>query len=54
MKMFAGTRVQLLSPRELDQSDKGFVDWKFMSVLTWGEQPRGTWVLDITDKVSWN
>jgi hypothetical protein len=48
----AGTRVQLLSPRQRDQSDKGFVNWKFMSVLSWGEQPRGTWVLDIIDEVS--
>lgn len=50
--MFAGTRVQLLSPRQRDQSDKGFVNWKFMSVLSWGEQPQGTWVLDIIDEVS--
>jgi subtilisin-like proprotein convertase family protein len=50
--LFAGTRVQLLSPRQRDQSDKGFVNWKFMSVLTWGEQPRGTWVLDIIDEVT--
>lgn len=47
----AGTRVQLLSPRERDQSEKGFVDWKFMSVLSWGEQPGGTWVLDVIDEV---
>jgi hypothetical protein len=52
MKVFPGTRVQLLSPREHDESDKGFVDWKFLSVLSWGENPRGTWVLDIVDKVS--
>jgi hypothetical protein len=52
IKMFPGTRVQLLGPRERDQSDQGFVDWKFMSVLSWGEQPRGTWVLDIIDEVS--
>jgi subtilisin-like proprotein convertase family protein len=50
--LFAGTKVQLLSHRQLDQSDKGFVNWKFMSVLSWGEQPRGTWVLDIIDEVT--
>ena len=50
--LFTGTRVQLLSPRQRDQSDKGFMNWKFMSVLSWGEQPRGTWVLDIIDEVS--
>ena len=52
ISLFAGTRIQLLSPRIYDQSDKGFVNWKFMSVLTWGEQPRGTWILDIMDEVN--
>jgi proprotein convertase subtilisin/kexin type 1 len=52
ISLFAGTRVQLLSHRQHDQSDKGFVNWKFMSVLSWGEQPRGTWVLDIIDEVT--
>jgi len=52
ISLFTGTRVQLLSPRQHDQSDKGFVNWKFMSVLSWGEQPRGTWVLDIIDEVT--
>ncbi|XP_021936624.1 neuroendocrine convertase 1-like isoform X2 [Zootermopsis nevadensis] len=47
----AGTGIQLLSPRQRDQSDKGFEDWKFMSVLSWGEQPSGTWILDIIDEV---
>jgi hypothetical protein len=51
VRLFTGTRVQLLSPRQRDQSDKGFVDWKFMSVLSWGEQPSGTWLLDIVDEV---
>ncbi|XP_066995940.2 neuroendocrine convertase 1-like [Anabrus simplex] len=46
----AGTRVQLLGPRKLDDSDKGFVNWKFMSVLTWGENPTGIWMLEISDK----
>lgn len=50
--LFAGTRVQLLGPRQLDQSRLGFVNWKFMSVLSWGEQPKGTWVLDIIDEVT--
>ena len=26
--------------------------WKFMSVATWGEDPKGTWYLDIIDEVS--
>ena len=35
----------------MDQSDKGFVNWKFMSVLTWGEHAKGTWSLEIVDQV---
>lgn len=51
VRPFTGTTIQLLSPRQRDQSDKGFEDWKFMSVLSWGEQPSGTWILDIIDEV---
>jgi subtilisin-like proprotein convertase family protein len=51
VRLHTGTRVQLLSPRKLDQSNKGFVNWKLMSVLSWGEQPSGTWVLEIIDQV---
>lgn len=46
-----GTSVWILSPRKLDNSDAGFTKWKFMSVATWGEDPRGTWILDILDEV---
>ncbi|XP_025986584.1 neuroendocrine convertase 1 [Solenopsis invicta] len=52
----SGTTVHILSPRKLDKSDSGFTKWKFMSVATWGEDPRGTWILDIIDKIGpkWN
>lgn len=46
----AGTKVQILSPRKRDTSSAGFEDWRFMSVLTWGEQPRGLWLLEVVDK----
>ncbi|XP_047121260.1 neuroendocrine convertase 1-like [Schistocerca piceifrons] len=46
----AGTRVELLSPRKLDTSNEGFKDWKFMSVLTWGERPSGIWTVEIIDR----
>ncbi|XP_036141691.1 neuroendocrine convertase 1 isoform X2 [Monomorium pharaonis] len=51
----SGTTVNILSPRKLDNSNV-FIKWKFMSVATWGEDPRGTWILDITDEVGpeWN
>ena len=48
----AGTRVQLLGTRKHDDSTDGFAKWRFMSVATWGEDPRGTWSLDILDEVS--
>ncbi|XP_014213417.1 neuroendocrine convertase 1-like isoform X2 [Copidosoma floridanum] len=47
----SGTKVQILGKRKFDNSSEGFANWKFMSVATWGENPRGTWVLDIIDEV---
>ncbi|CAK9819682.1 Neuroendocrine convertase 1 [Anthophora quadrimaculata] len=47
----SGTRVQILKPRKLDKSSSGFEKWKFMSVASWGEDPRGIWVLDIVDEI---
>ncbi|XP_034943298.1 neuroendocrine convertase 1-like [Chelonus insularis] len=46
-----GTRVEILNPRKFDTSDEGFIKWKFMSVATWGEDPRGIWKLEIVDKI---
>lgn len=48
---FQGTKVQILKPRKLDDSTAGFEKWKFMSVASWGEDPRGRWILDILDEV---
>ncbi|CAG9766656.1 unnamed protein product [Ceutorhynchus assimilis] len=45
----AGTTVQLLTPRKYDKSSKGFTDWTFMSVMTWGELASGIWNLTISD-----
>lgn len=36
----------------MDDSEEGFVNWKFMSVASWGEDPRGIWRLEISDSVS--
>ncbi|XP_076642516.1 neuroendocrine convertase 1 [Halictus rubicundus] len=47
----SGTTVQLLKPRKLDDSSAGFKRWKFMSVATWGEDPNGSWLLDIVDEI---
>ncbi|KAJ6669747.1 hypothetical protein lerEdw1_000296 [Lerista edwardsae] len=45
----AGTNTVLLAERQRDKSPNGFKDWDFMSVHTWGEDPRGTWTLKIID-----
>ncbi|KAK2172949.1 hypothetical protein NP493_916g00074 [Ridgeia piscesae] len=45
-----GTDTVLLSSRPMDLSTKGFLRWPFMSVHTWGEDPRGTWRLDVVDR----
>ncbi|XP_046431301.1 neuroendocrine convertase 1-like [Neodiprion fabricii] len=47
----SGTRVRILAPRTLDDSDEGFLNWRFMSVASWGEVPRGIWQLQISDSV---
>ncbi|PBC28818.1 Neuroendocrine convertase [Apis cerana cerana] len=46
----SGTKVEILKPRKLDDSTAGFEKWKFMSVASWGEDPRGSWILDIFDE----
>ncbi|XP_068205095.1 neuroendocrine convertase 1-like [Palaemon carinicauda] len=48
----SGTRTVLLNERVDDDSEKGFHNWPLMSVHTWGEDPRGTWILNITDLTS--
>ncbi|KAL3883396.1 hypothetical protein ACJMK2_029664, partial [Sinanodonta woodiana] len=42
----SGTKAQLLPRRDNDISDTG-IDFVFMSVHTWGENPRGTWKLEV-------
>ncbi|CAH1797743.1 unnamed protein product [Owenia fusiformis] len=44
-----GTEAMLLSKRNADKSTKGFSQWPFMSVHTWGEDPKGVWKLRILD-----
>ncbi|XP_031360079.1 neuroendocrine convertase 2 [Lonchura striata] len=43
-----GTKSILLSRRPRDDDSKvGFDKWPFMTTHTWGEDPRGTWALEI-------
>lgn len=43
-----GTKSILLSRRPRDDDAKvGFDKWPFMTTHTWGEDPRGTWLLEV-------
>eukprot|EP00096_Caligus_rogercresseyi_P008356 TRINITY_DN2704_c0_g1_i1.p1 TRINITY_DN2704_c0_g1~~TRINITY_DN2704_c0_g1_i1.p1 ORF type:complete len:473 (+),score=121.86 TRINITY_DN2704_c0_g1_i1:1144-2562(+) len=42
-----GTRSTLLDARPQDFSSNGFTNWPFMTVHSWGEDPSGTWILEI-------
>lgn len=44
-----GTVVQLLSKRKNDKSAAGFRKWRFMSVATWSENPKGLWIFSAVD-----
>jgi len=44
----AGTKSNILSRRTLDDSTDG-IDFTFMTVHNWGEDPRGVWTLSIED-----
>lgn len=45
----AGTRSELLAPRDRDYSSDGFQNWPFMTVFSWDENPNGIWRLEVTD-----
>lgn len=43
----SGTKSMILNRRPLDDDSKnGFVRWPFMTTQTWGENPRGRWILE--------
>ena len=42
-----GTRSTLLDARPQDYSSSGYIDWPFMTTHSWGENPRGRWILEI-------
>ena len=44
----AGTRSEVLSIRPLDESTEG-IEYTFMTVHNWGENPEGDWTLSVTD-----
>ncbi|KAM8734296.1 neuroendocrine convertase 2-like isoform 2-T2 [Acanthopagrus schlegelii] len=46
----AGTVSLLLDTRPNDASTAGLKNWPLMTVHCWGEQPRGIWNLQVTDR----
>ncbi|KAI9486635.1 MAG: peptidase S8/S53 domain-containing protein [Benjaminiella poitrasii] len=44
-----GVSSQLASPRPHDKSNAGLIDWTFMTVKHWEENPVGNWTLRIID-----
>ncbi|XP_061173285.1 furin-like protease kpc-1, partial [Saccostrea echinata] len=48
----SGTRSTILPKRPSDMNNGGFVQWAFLSVHFWEENPTGTWKLEITDEHS--
>ncbi|EDO38851.1 predicted protein [Nematostella vectensis] len=48
----SGTRNEMLSTRRYDDSKNGLHDWTFMTVHNWGENPKGEWVMNVTDNLS--
>ena len=43
----SGTKSKLLGLRKNDMSSRGFKKWPFMTVFHWGENPHGTWFLEV-------
>jgi len=44
-----GTRHRILQKRRRDHSRHGFKNWPFNTLQLWGESPRGTWKLEVTN-----
>ena len=43
----SGTNSILLQPRKYDDTSGDYIDWPFMSVMFWGEDPTGEWTLTV-------
>lgn len=41
----------MMEPRPLDESNKGFFEWKIKSLQFWGENPSGQWTVIVKDEV---
>lgn len=44
--------VAVLLPQRRQDSGSSFTDWEFMSTHTWGEDPKGTWTIELENRGS--
>lgn len=49
--IFLDTTSKMMEPRPLDESNKGFFEWKIKSLQFWGENPSGEWTVIVKDEV---
>ena len=42
--------VAVLLPQRRQDSGSSFTDWEFMSTHTWGEDPKGTWTIELENR----
>lgn len=50
----SGTISTVLTPRPRDIFGKSFINWPFMTVHFWGENPIGTWTLEFQNNGTFN
>ncbi|XP_060852558.1 neuroendocrine convertase 1-like isoform X1 [Rhopalosiphum padi] len=46
------TTCKMMEPRPLDESNRGFFEWKIKSLQFWGEDPIGEWTVFVKDETS--
>jgi len=49
--IFLDTTCKMMEPRPLDESNRGFFEWKIKSLQFWGENPSGEWTVIVKDEV---
>ncbi|XP_022172642.1 neuroendocrine convertase 1-like isoform X2 [Myzus persicae] len=52
LKSPKNTTCKMMEPRRLDESNKGFFEWKIKSLQFWGENPSGEWTVIVKDETS--
>lgn len=49
--LLVGTQCHILENRPRDIDTNGLNRWTFSTLAFWGESPKGTFIIDIFDKV---